>query len=156
MSYKRFLRCIVVLSSATLFLFSSCSKEAEKPAAPSIEIVHLGIDDGVTDNIFYIGEEGHFEVNINAPGRIEKIDLEIHQESGYGNFTIIKTYTGENVGKKEVRGFADYPVIPEGEGIGAYSFHLKVTDQQGQATSVDRNITVEVGDGTAPVHQHDH
>ena len=137
-------------------LLFSCSKENAKPAAPTIEIVHLGIDDGVTDNIFYIGEEGHFEVNINAPGRIEKIEVEIRQESGYGNYTITKTYTGEYVGKKEVRGFADYPVIPEGEGIGAYSFHLKVTDQQGQTVSVDRNITVEVGDGTTPIHQHDH
>ncbi len=155
MKSKEFLWHIAALLCVNVFLFSSCSKEDAKPAAPTIEIVHLGIDDGVTDNIFYLGEEGHFEVNINAPGRIEKIDLEIRQASGYGNFTITNTYTGEYVGKKEVLGFQDYPVIPEGQGIGAYSFHLKVTDQQGQAVSVDRNITVEVGDGTNPGHEHD-
>ncbi len=155
MKSKEFLWHIATLLCVNVFLFSSCSKEDEKPAVPTIEIVHLGIDDGVTDNIFYIGEEGHFEVNINAPGRIEKIDLEIRQASGYGNFTITNTYTGEYVGKKEVRGFQDYPVIPEGQGIGVYSFNLKVTDQQGQVASVDRNITVEVGDGTNPGHEHD-
>ncbi|MCO5239643.1 MAG: DUF4625 domain-containing protein [Chitinophagaceae bacterium] len=155
MKSKIFWWHIAALLCVNVFLLSSCSKENAKPAAPTIEIVHLGIDDGITDNIFYIGEEGHFEVNITAPARIEKIDLEIRQESGYGNFTITKTYTGEYVGKKELRGFQDYPVVPEGQGIGAYSFHLKVTDQQGQVTSVDRSITVEIGDGTHPGHQHD-
>lgn len=147
--------CIAAFLGGNLFLFSSCSKENAKPAPPTIEVVHLGIYDAASDGIFYLGEEGHFEVNITAPGRIEKIDLEIHQESGYGLYTLTHTYTGEYVGKKEVRGFQDYPIIPLGQAIGAYSFHLKVTDQQGQVTSLDRNITVEVSDGTNPGHQHD-
>ena len=155
MKDKRFLRYIIMLLSVTILLFSACSKDDAKPAPPTIEVIHLGIDDGVTDNIFYLGEEGHFEVNIKAPARIEKIDLEIRQESGYGNYTITKTYTGEYVGKKEALGFQDYPVIPNGQGIGTYSFHLKVTDQQGQVASIDQNITVEVGDGTDTGHHHD-
>lgn len=155
MKSKIFWWHIAALLSVNIFLLSSCSKENAKPPAPTIEIVHLGIDDGITDNIFFIGEEGHFEVNITAPARIEKIDLEIRQESGYGNFTITKTYTGEYVGKKELRRFQDYPVVPQGQGIGAYGFYLKVTDQQGQVSSVNRTITVEIGDGTSPGHQHD-
>lgn len=155
MKNKRLLWSVFLLFGVATFLFSSCSKEDAKPSAPTIEVIHLGIDDGITDNIFYVGEEGHFEVNINAPGRIEKIDLEIRQESGYGNFTITKTYAGEYVGKKELRGFEDFPIIPEGQGIGLYSFHLKVTDQLGQVASIDDNITVAVSDGTTPPHQHD-
>lgn len=144
-----------ILLMVSVFPFLSCSKENPKPASPVIEVVHLGVYDAERDGIFYLGEEGHFEVNITAPGRIEKIDLAIHQESGYGLYTFTTTYTGEYVGKKEVRGFQDYPVIPLGQAIGAYSFHLKVTDHQGQVTSLDRNINVEVSDGNNPGHQHD-
>lgn len=143
------------LLMVNILLFSSCSKENALPAPPTIEVVHLGVYDAESDGIFYLGEEGHFEVNISAPGRIEKIDLEIHQESGYGLYTLTNTYTGEYVGKKEVSGFQDYPIIPLGQAIGAYSFHLRVTDQQGQVTTLDRNINVEVSDGNNPGHQHD-
>jgi hypothetical protein len=144
-----------LLVGALLLLFSSCSKEKEKPAAPTIEVVHLGIHEAEEDGIFYLGEEGHFEVNIKAPGRIKKIELEIDQESGYGIFSLSKVYEGDYVGKKEVPGFQDYPVIPEGEPIGAYSFHLKVTDQEGQVASLDEPITVKAGDGSGE-HEHEH
>ncbi|MBW7892962.1 MAG: hypothetical protein H3C48_18430, partial [Chitinophagaceae bacterium] len=56
------------LLMVNLFFFSSCRKENVKPAPPVIEVVHLGVYDAESDGIFYLGEEGHFEVNITAPG----------------------------------------------------------------------------------------
>lgn len=139
----------------SLLLFSSCSKDEAKPAAPTLEVVHLGSHDAPDEGVFYLGEEGHFEVNIKAPGLIEKIELEIRQESGYGTFSLKKEYKEDYVGQKEILGFHDHPVIPEGQAIGAYSFHLKVTDQKGQVASLDANVTVQPGDGTSGEHEHD-
>lgn len=156
MKNKKYLLNVFLLLSVTVFSFSSCSKEDEKPAAPTIEIVHLGNHDAPDEGTFYLGEEGHFEVNIKAPGRVAKIDLEIRQESGYGIFSLKNVYEGDYVGLKEVLGFHDHPIVPEGQAIGAYSFHLKVTDQQGQTASIDKPITVEVREGEGGEHQHEH
>ncbi|MBN8857490.1 MAG: DUF4625 domain-containing protein [Sphingobacteriales bacterium] len=155
MKSKSLLWYIVFLPGLFLLPFTSCTKEKEKPAPPTIEVVHLGSHDASDENVFYLGEEGHFEVNIHAPGLIQKIELEIRQESGYAIFDLKKEYTGDYVGQKEVAGFVDYPVIPEGQAIGVYSFHLKVTDQLGQVANLDENINVEAGDGTNTEHQHD-
>lgn len=135
---------------------SSCSKKDDaKAAAPTIEVVHLGSHDAPDEGVFYLGEEGHFEINIQAPGLIKKIELEIRQESGYATFELKKEYTGDYVGQREVLGFHDHPVIPEGQAIGAYSFHLKVTDQLGQTASLDKSIQVQAGDGESE-HEHEH
>jgi hypothetical protein len=147
---------LLTLSALFLTFFSSCKKDSAKPDAPTIDVVHLGILNTADERIFYLGQEGHFEVNIKAPGLIQKIELEIRQESGYAIFDLKKEYTGDYVGQKSVAGFSDYPVIPEGQPIGEYSFHLKVTDQLGQVASLDSKINVEAGDGTNTEHQHDH
>lgn len=156
MKSNRVLWAATLLFGFSVLIFSSCSKDEENPAAPTIEVVHLGSHDSPDEGVFYLGEEGHFEVNIKAPGLIEKIELEIRQESGYGTFDLKNEYTGDYVGKKEVLGFHDHPVIPEGQAIGAYSFHLKVTDQKGQVATLDEDITVEAGDGSGGEHEHDH
>lgn len=138
-----------------LLILGSCSKENDKPGAPSIEVVHLGVYTAEYDGVFYLGEEGHFEVNIKAPARVQKIELLIHQLSGYGTFQLNKTYEGDYVGLKDIKGFADYPVIPQGEAIGSYDFQLKVTDQLGQVTTLEKEITV-LPDGEGGGHQHEH
>lgn len=155
MEKRKLLLSVMLLSGLSLFIFSSCSKDDEKPAAPTIEVVHLGSHEAPDEGVFYLGEEGHFEVNIKAPGLIEKIDLEIRQESGYGTFDLKKEYKEDYAGKIEILGFHDHPIVPEGQAIGAYSFHLKVTDQLGQVATLDKDITVEAGDGTGGEHHHD-
>lgn len=156
MKSKSLLWRLLTLSALFLILFSSCKKSNTKADAPTIEVVHLGILNAADERIFYLGQEGHFEVNIKAPGLVQKIELEIRQESGYAIFDLKKEYTGDYVGQKNVAGFSDYPVIPDGQPIGEYSFHLKVTDQLGQVASLDSKINVQAGDGTNTEHQHDH
>ncbi len=136
------------------FFFSSCTKEDIKPAAPTIELVHVGSHDMHDESIFYLGEEGHFEVNIHAPAGIDKIELEILQLSGYATFSLTKTYREGYVGKKELPEFQDYPLIPVGEGIGAYNFELSVTDLKGQVTTVEKEVTVALREGEPAEHQH--
>ncbi|MFT3750440.1 MAG: DUF4625 domain-containing protein [Agriterribacter sp.] len=156
MKDKQFLKSMIMVWYIPIVLFSSCSKESEKekPAAPTIEVVHLGAHISSGEDVFYLGQEGHFEVNIAAPGRIRSIELEIDQKSGYATFSLTKNYT-DYVGKKEVLGFQDYPLIPEGEAIGDYTFHLKVTDQAGQVGKLERDITVAAGDSTNTGHEHE-
>ena len=156
MNNKSLLWKLLILSGLFITGFSSCKKDTEKPAGPTIEVVHLGIRDVSDVGIFYLGEEGHFEVNIKAPGLIQKIELEIRQESGYALFDLKKEYTGDYVGQRELVGFSDYPIVPEGQAIGEYSFHLKVTDQLGQVANLDEKINVQAGDGTSTEHEHDH
>lgn len=156
MTIRQTHRFLGLLVLATLFLISSCNKEDRLPALPSIDIVHLGVHDAEHEGVFFLGEEGHFEVNISAPGGIEKIDLEILQKSGYGNFTLTHTYTGDYTGKQEVIGFQDYPLIPEGQGIGIYRFRLQVTDLRGQTAVINRDITVEPGRDDRGEHMHEH
>ena len=154
MKSKSLLWTLLTLSAMFLTVFSSCKKNDVQTAAPTIEVVHLGIRDASDKGIFYLGEKGHFEVNIKAPGLIQKIELEIRQESGYALFDLKKEYTGDYVGKKDLSGFSDYPVIPTGQAIGVYSFHLKVTDQLGQVTNLNETINVKAGDGTNTEHEH--
>lgn len=152
------MRNLKLLSGVLLLLvglwFSACSKKGEKPAAPTIEVIHIGTHDLQSEGLFYLGEDAHFEVNINAPARVEKIDLEINQVSGYATFRLTKTYQGEYVGKKQILSFQDYPQIPLGEAIGTYNFRLSVTDQQGQVGSINKEITVDMREGGPIEHEH--
>lgn len=154
MKSNRTLLKILALVWMTGFFFSSCTKEEIKLAAPTIELVHVGSHDMHDESIFYLGEEGHFEVNILAPAGIDKIDLEIRQISGYATFSLTKTYQEGYTGKKELSAFQDYPLIPVGEGIGNYNFQLKVTDLKGQITTVEKEVTVELREGEPVEHQH--
>ncbi|RQP10182.1 DUF4625 domain-containing protein [Parapedobacter defluvii] len=146
---------VLILLNLSWIALSSCSKEDDvKPAAPKIELIHLGTHDSPDDRIIYRNEI-HFEAKITAEALIQKINLEIIQKSGYGTYSFTKEYTGDYTGQKEIAAFHDHPTLAEDAPIGDYLFRLTVTDQQGQAVSIEEDVTVKVGEGGGE-HEHEH
>lgn len=105
--------------------------------------------------ILYTGYPIHLEAKIKAPGLIRKINLEMRQKSGYGNFWISKEFTTSYAGLKEIATFHDHPVVAEDFALGEYTFELKVTDQNGKVGTVEADVTVKAGDGQGGGHIHD-
>lgn len=154
---KKTLWVLILLAGTSLGGLSSCSKDGTVKPDPSLVLVHLGTNEDSPDvRTLYTGEPVHFEVKISAPGLIQKIDLEIRQKSGYGNYTIKKEYTTGYVGLKEIRSFQDQLDLVEDMALGDYAFELKVTDQNGRVGSIESNVTIKSGDGEGGGHQHEH
>ncbi len=126
----------------------SCTKEESSPRAPAIQLLQLGSAQFVDDRTLYTGQEAHFEAKIIAPAAVRKIELEIRQKSGYGNYSFTKEYTTPYSGQTAIADFHDYPLLPEDLALGDYSFQLKVTDTQGQIGKVESDVTMKAGDGS--------
>ncbi|GAB3431606.1 DUF4625 domain-containing protein [Niabella aquatica] len=154
MTKHNFFTAALLLSGIGLLTFASCKKDGtDKPAAPTIQLLHLGTHANPDNRIFHLGEENHFEANISAPGLVEKIEVIVQQKSGYGTYSNTKEYKGDYVGQKNVEGFHDHPVIPAGQAIGEYRFTIRVTDQAGQVSKVEETIDVQASDGGGG-HEH--
>lgn len=116
---------------------SSCEKDDVTVAAsPVISNLEVGHHNSLTAQA---GTDLHMEAEVVAEGNIEKITVEIHKEDGTGD-EMEAEYT-DYAGLKNAT-FHKHIDIPAGAAAGEYHFHLTVTDQQGNSTSVDRDIMV--------------
>ena len=89
---------ISLAAAAAIVLFAtSCNKE-ENIAKPTVNLTEVGHDN---EKVAMRGDDLHLEADILAEGLIQRIDVEIHQESG--TFEIEKSYTeGKYIGVKEL------------------------------------------------------
>ncbi|MFV0418931.1 MAG: DUF4625 domain-containing protein [Dysgonomonas sp.] len=134
----------MLLFSVCLLALSSCSDDDKDgiPAKPLITLDELGSGhDSPNDRIAYIGTDVHIEATIVAEGLIKQIEVEVHQEDGSYKFE--KIYTDSKyVGAKNTT-LHEHLDIPSDAVAGEYHLHLTVTDQFGQSTTVEAELTIE-------------
>lgn len=123
-----------VVFAATL---SSCNKDEDAIPKPVISGLELGIGNS---HVAYIGSDLHIEAEIVAEGRINKIIVEIHMEEGSSD--AIEVEYDEFAGLKSAT-LHKHIDIPSGTAAGIYHVHLTVTDNEGNQTTVEDEITIE-------------
>ena len=139
---QRILWGTILFLSMSLFIFSSCSSDDDddnNPTKPAINLTEVG---SKNSKIGVAGSDLHLEGSIVADGMIKQIDVEIHQESG-GSFKIDKSYKdGKYIGVKNAD-FHEHIDIPADAPAGDYHLHFTVTDQFGQTTTIESELTIE-------------
>ncbi len=135
-----------LLASFFLFsvLFTACSKDDDDFAPPSIRDVELGSGNNKTA---YRGTDFHIEAEIEAPGTIEYVKVEIHG-SGAGAWEFEQTYTEGFKGLKNAE-LHKHIDVPANAALGEYHVHIVVLDQQGKTTTFEDHIDV-IEDNTLP------
>jgi hypothetical protein len=148
MRTEKFLVTIVLV---TVIFFASCQKE-ETPK-PEIISFELGHDNSKTG---YIGSDLHIDTEIEAPGKIDWIKVEIHFEGEHDEknafagtdeegWEFDSVYT-EFSGLKNTVFHKDIP-IPEYAEEGDYHFHFSITDMEGKQTYIDEELEILHGEG---------
>ncbi len=134
-----------MLATALSAIFVACKKDKDDlPAAPTIQLTELGSDNSKTA---YAGADLHIDAEILAPGNIASVQVEIHPE-GSSDWEYDSVYTQGFVGLKNAE-FHKHIDIPADAAPGHYHFHLIVTDQHGQKTTVEEELEIKV-DPTLP------
>jgi hypothetical protein len=152
--YKKSLVGMTVLICFA-FLFISCTKEDGITGNPTVKILHLGTHASPDDRYFYTGIPIHIDAKITAPGIVKKIELEVLQKTGYGNFNIKQVYTDPYAGQTEIASFYEHPDVAADFPIGEYLFLLRVTDQAGLVGTARADVTIKPGEGHEGGHNHD-
>ncbi|MDR0667382.1 MAG: DUF4625 domain-containing protein [Prevotellaceae bacterium] len=135
---------LLLVNTSLLSIVACSDDDAKTPAKPVITLTEVGHENSrhVT-----AGEDLHLKGTIVAEGLIRRIDVEIHLEEG-GDFEIEESYTeGKYVGVREAA-FHEHIPIPTDAPAGEYHLHFTVTDQEGQATTVEAEIDVEAATAT--------
>ena len=141
----------IVIALAAVVITTSCKKE-ETPK-PEIISFELGHDNSKTG---YIGSDLHIDAEILAPGKIDRIKVEIHFEGEHDEKSAFagideegwefdSVYT-EFSGLKNTVFHKDIP-IPEHAEEGDYHFHFSVIDMEGNQTSIDEELEIVHGEG---------
>jgi hypothetical protein len=141
----------IVIALAAAVITSSCKKE-ETPK-PEIISFELGHDNSKTG---YIGSDLHIDSEILAPGKIDRIKVEIHFEGAHDEKSAFagtdeegwefdSVYT-EFSGLKNTVFHKDIP-IPEHAEEGDYHFHFSVTDMDGKQAYIDEELEIMHGEG---------
>ena len=139
-------KSIALFLAVSILGLTSCSDDENIVAKPEINNIEIGPGNNLTA---YIGADLHMEAEVLAAGLIDKISVEIHKEDGTGE-EIEAEYTDYS-GQRNAT-FHKHIDIPEGIAAGEYHFHLTVTDMEGNATSIDKDIMIEeLQDDEAPV-----
>jgi hypothetical protein len=135
---------------ATGIFFTSCQKEeTPKPEIISFELGHENNKTG------YIGSDLHIDAEILAPGKIDRIKVEIHFEGEHDEKSAFagteegwefdSVYT-EFSGLKNTVFHKDIS-IPEFAEEGNYHFHFSVTDMDGKQAYIDEELEIMHGQG---------
>jgi hypothetical protein len=136
---------------ATGIFFTSCQKEeTPKPEIISFELGHENSKTG------YIGSDLHIDAEILAPGKIDRIKVEIHfegehdeksafagtKEEGWEFDSVYTEFSGlkNTVFHKDIS-------IPEFAEEGNYHFHFSVTDMDGKQAYIDEELEIMHGQG---------
>ncbi len=128
--------------------------ETAEPAAPNLTNVEIGHDN---DEIGTIGEDVHFNAEVQAGGSIDRIEINIKQRAGitYSNpwdFTIIwDEYKGQK--NAHIHKHID---IPADAAEGKYDFIITVYDVNSTKLVDARTIQLYLEENLPPGHHHDH
>lgn len=142
---EKFKFFVLVFIVASMALFTSCEDD-DDVSKPVISGLELGIGDS---HVAYIGSDLHINAEIVAEGKINMISVEIHMEEGDSDE--IEARYDEFAGLKNAT-FHKHIDIPTGTTAGTYHFHFTVTDQEGNQTTIEDEITIEeLIDEEAPV-----
>ncbi len=129
---------VLLFAIGSLVAFSSCQDDPVEvtPAKPVISNLEVGEGNSKEAEP---GKELHLDAEIVAEGKIAKITVDLHPESGTGDD--IEAEFTKYAGQKNAD-FHDHIEIPSTAEHGDYHFHLTVTDQEGQSTSVDADVHI--------------
>jgi len=126
--------------------FTACKKDDQTPEADAPTIT--GLEIGISNNkIGHPGSDLHVEAQIFAAGNIAGVKLSIQPKSGEG-WKFDQEFTEGIVGLKnaEIHTHID---IPADAVVGNYQVKITVTDEQGQVTEVNSDLTLSA-DPTLP------
>jgi hypothetical protein len=140
MNYK-FKTTLFFLAIGSIALLSSCKDDEEtavtpETAAPTISEVEIGEGNSMECEP---GGDLHMDAEIVAEGKIDKITVDLHPESGEGD-DIEAEYT-EYSGLLNADFHQDLE-IPSTTEHGDYHFHMTVTDQAGKSTSIEADVHI--------------
>lgn len=137
---------VYFLTMLTVVSFTSCNKDDGGEAkAPNITLIELGESNSHKATV---GADLHMEAEVIAEGTIEKIEVEMHPESGSGD-DIEAVYT--NYADQKNADFHEHIEIPATAVPGEYHFHLKVVDKNGNTSEVDAEVEIEANPSNAPI-----
>jgi len=134
-----FKHCLFFVLS--IFFYSACSEDpVPMLKAPTIENIELGSGD---NGIAIIGQDFHFNADVEAGDKIETVDITIRQKSG-------ETYPADwsmSIIWDQYKGLKNTNVhqhfdIPEDAVEGIYEVVILVKDQNGETTEVTRDLTI--------------
>ena len=126
-------------------LFTSCKDDDKVDVAPpTISDVKIGSGNSKQA---HAGSDFHIEAQIVAPGDIDRVELEIHPESGTG-WELDTVYTSGLAGFKNAE-LHEHIDVPASAAVGHYHLHLSVTDKNGNKAEFESDIEVIV-DPTLP------
>lgn len=120
---------------------SSCNKDDDEIPVekPVVILSEVGLENSKTA---VAGSDLHLDGDIVAEGLIAKIEVEIHQEGG-GEYKIEKSWTeGKYIGVRNTT-FHEHLDISADAPAGEYHLHFTVTDQLGNATTAESELTIE-------------
>jgi len=149
----KYMSMTAALLAIVTFGFTSCSSDDDEPlpAKPTVTLTEVGYDNSLH---CHPGHDLHLEATVLAEGLIKSINVEIHQKEG-GTFTIEQAYNeGKYIGVRNTE-FHEHIDIPATAPLGAYHLHFTVTDQKGQQTTAESNLTLIEDDGEDE-HEHEH
>lgn len=138
----KFKSIVLAFAAVAVLGLSSCDKEKDPPTISDTEV---GEGNSKTATI---GGTLHMDAKIDAPGKIDKITVDLHPESGSGD-DIEAEYTSY-AGQLNADFHEDLP-IPSTATAGEYHFHLTVTDEEGQSKSFEADVDIQAQEADAPV-----
>ena len=129
-----------ILAATSMVFFNSCKKD-ETPAKPVITIMEIGEGDTHgNDHTAIIGGEMHIEAEIIAEGKIDKVNIRIHPESGIEGWELDTTYTKFS-GLKNTT-FHEHVDIDITATPGDYHFDFVVTDMEGNQGNAEADVLI--------------
>jgi hypothetical protein len=145
---KNAIKFLFVIFTLSTFLLASCTKEDDK-LPPQINGFELGYENS---GIAYLGSDLHFEAEILADAKIDRITLLIHHEGEHGKKTtyylleegeweVDTTYTKFS-GLKNTT-FHEHLEIPMEVEVGEYHLDFAVIDMDGNKTEIERDLLIE-------------
>ncbi len=153
MKLFRYMSLMAALTAIITLGMTSCSSDDDEqlPAKPVITLTEVGHDNA---KHCHPGHDLHLEASILAEGLIQRIDIEIHQKDG-GTQTIEQSYTDGKYISVRNTDFHEHIDIPATAPLGAYHLHFTVTDQKGQQTTAESELTLIEADGDEEEHEHE-
>jgi len=141
-------RRLIAITTITLGLFLSACQDTP---GPEIDLLELGYENS---KIAIAGSDLHIEAELLAEGTIETVQIEIHPEGEHeksilsvldeDEWEVDTTYIKFS-GLKNTTFHEHIDVSVHAE-AGHYHFHLIVTDMEGQQSSVEEELEVQLPD----------
>jgi hypothetical protein len=136
---------ILIILISALLIISACKKEEEK-AAPTINSFEIGSGGSHGDeHKVHRGEDMHFESEIYAEGKVQRIILIIHPE-GEGHkdgdeWEVDTTYTEKYARVINVE-FHEHIDVPITADTGHYHVDFTVIDESGKSTYHEDEVEI--------------